>query len=178
MWVIFDYRLEQPKFFEMMGKALFLCQHFEHTCKEIVMYLSLAKALSENHFEFLSDEHKEHVDKILALFLGGSIKRLRNEFPNIGRDTDVVGIERARDSRNYICHESQLDLIGAPYVPNEYRNDWEPKTDILISHFNNVAIGDYVVSRWFYEFSEQENGSFKDRDEYVKSLINWFLGDG
>ena len=178
MWVIFDYRLEEREFFEMTGKALFLCQHFEHTCKEIVMYLNLAKALSEQQLEFLSDDHKKYADKLMALFLGGSIKRLRKEFPRIGSDAEIGDIEKAKDSRNYICHESELDLIGARFAPRGYRYEWQPNTDILVSHFRNIATGDYVVSRWFYEFSEKESGAFKVKDEYVESLIARFLNDG
>lgn len=102
MWIVVDESLDQPDFFQYAGKALFLCQHFEAICKEIIMWLHSSKALQEKRFKFLSDEHRDFVDDLLRAFLGKSIERFREEFGEEFGDEDITSITRAKVSPRII----------------------------------------------------------------------------
>lgn len=173
-WIIFDSRLKESDFLLTTGKYLFLCQHFETTCKDIVMWLCLSKVLNENQFQFLSDEHKDYVDQLLGLFLGQSIQRLQGVFRGQIRDEDIAALRDAKDSRNFVCHECLLDLVHAP-LGRAYQFDWD--ISLHRSHIARLAKGDYLVSRWAYEFHEKESGVFKDRNSYVASIERWVFND-
>lgn len=60
IWIPFDQRLDESEFYTTIGKALFLYQHFEHTCKNLFMQFSLSKALINDQFQFLSQEHTNY----------------------------------------------------------------------------------------------------------------------
>ncbi|MEW6359468.1 MAG: hypothetical protein AB1696_24235 [Planctomycetota bacterium] len=173
-WIVFDARLHEDDFLLSAGKSLFLCQHFEWTCKEIVMWLSLSKALYKKQFEFLSAEHRDYVDQLLSLFLGQSIQRLNQEFGGKINEHDIDLVKGAKDSRNFICHECMLNLVYAP-LGDGYSFDWD--TDSHRKHIRHLAEGDYVVSRWTYEFHEKESGAFKNRDCYVTAVESWVFNN-
>jgi hypothetical protein len=171
-WMLFDERLEESEFLCAGGKALFLCQHFEAICKEIVMWLSLSKALEQGEFELMTGPHLEFVDKLHGLLLGQSIGRLKKEFGDKLESGAIRVIEGARDARNYVCHESLRDLVFAP-SGRGYR--FEPDTELLRAKVQLVAEGDYLVSRWSYELLEKKSGWFVDRSEYVQRIEEWVL---
>jgi hypothetical protein len=171
-WILFDQRVRENEFFLTIGKTLVLCQHFESACKNIVMWLCLAKSLHEEKFEFLSDGHKDYVEKLLNLFLGRSIEELKNKMPDIASPEDFQILKEAKDSRNYFCHESSLGLIYAPYG-NIY--ELNPDLTLINEHVGKLAMGDYLVSKWAYEFHEKESGAFKNRDQYISSIKGWIL---
>jgi len=169
--IIFDQRLNEDEFYKWIGKALFICQHFECTCKSIIMWLNLSKKLYDKHFKVFSQEQKDFVDKLLNLLLGSSINRLKENSADFGVEKgDITILDDARKSRNYICHESELSLIHATHGPM-YR--WNLKRDELRKNIVNIAKGDYLVSKWSYEFHEKLPSSFKDKTPYVDSLLNW-----
>lgn len=172
-WILFDQRITEDDFFLITGKALFLCQHFESTCKDIVMWLCLTNSLKEQEFDFLSDKHKDYVDKLLNLFLGSSIERLKVKIPNIASTEEFQTLKEAKDSRNFICHECALDLIYASYG-SAY--NFKLNSDLLRQHVIKLAMGDYIVSRWSYEFHEKNSGAFKDREQYLSTIKSWVLG--
>jgi len=174
-WIIFDSRFEESDLLLAAGKYLFVCQHFETTCKDIVMWLCLSKALNDSQFQFLSDEHKDYVEQLLGLFLGQSIQRLRQVFGGGLKDENIAALRDAKDSRNFICHECLLDLVYAPFG-RQYQFDW----DISLHRTNiaRLAKGDYLVSRWAYEFHEKDSGAFMDQDSYVASIERWVFNDG
>ena len=45
------------------------------------------------------------------------------------------------------------------------------------SHVRTLAIGDFVVSRWSYEFHEKESAYFMSQDEYVGTMDRWVFTD-
>ena len=171
-WIPFDNRLNENEFYATIGKALFLCQHFERTCKNMFMWFSLTKALSNEQFQFLSQEHRDYVDRLLSLFLGDTIKGFVGKFTTMFSQYEIDTLKSAKDSRNYICHESEIDLIFAPVGPSYKWNHDETK---LKQHIGNIVEGDFIVSTCSYEFHEKESGLFKDRNLYVKTLTNWVL---
>jgi len=174
-WIISDQRLKESDFFLAAGKYLFLCQHFESTCKDIVMWFHLSKALHEDQFKILSAEHNDYVDKLISMFLGSSIKKLQETFEHDFTDADFEVLKTAKDSRNYICHECVLDLVYAPYGP-KYRFTWD--VELHRKHILSLAKGDYLVSRWSYEFHEKESGAFKSQDSYVSDIEGFIFGNG
>jgi hypothetical protein len=164
--------MNESGLFLAAGKSLFICQHFEATCKDIVMWFCLSKALFENKFKFLSSDHIEYVDKLLKLLLGPSVKRLWNEFGDEFADNDIQVIENAREARNYICHQLIIPLV---FADSQQGNSSIQVVDRLRQEVRNLAIGDYLVSRWAYEFFEKQSGSFMDKDSYVARLGAWVL---
>ena len=171
-WIPFDQRLGENEYYTSIGKALFLCQHFEHTCKNIFMWFSLSKALSNDQFQCLSKEHKDYVDRLLSIFIGKTITSFEKKFPTMFSQDEIDTLISAKNSRNYICHESEIDLIFAPFG-SSYK--WNHDDTKLKQHIENIVEGDFIVSTCSYEFHEKESGSFKDRNLYVKTLTEWVL---
>lgn len=169
-WIIFDQRTRESGFLLATGKALFLCQHFESTCKEIVTWFCVTKALIDKKFGLLSDEHKDYVDKLMRLFLDRSIRKLE-DIPKIASKEEIDSIREAKESRNFVCHECLLSLIYAPYPCAK------PKIDLSLfrRHVGKIAIGDYLVSKWSYEFHEKDSGAFKNRERYVNAIEEWIF---
>ena len=165
-WIAFDQRLNEDKLFFILGKILMLCQHFELTSKNLVMWLCLAKSLHAKKFGFLSDEHNDYVEMLLKTPLGGGIKKL-GALPE-----DFETLKEAKDARNYFCHESLLPLIYAPY-DNVYT--FNPSWPIIREYAKKLAAGDYLVSRWSYEFHENESGAFKIGKEYISTIEEWIF---
>lgn len=174
-WITSDKRMEESDFLLAVGKCLFLCQHFESTCKDIVMWLHLSKAIHEGQFRFLSAEHEHYVDRLVSLFLGSSIQQLQHTFHGRFTEEDFTVQKAAKDSRNFICHECVLDLVYAPFGPM-YRFAWD--VDLHREHVLALAKGDYLVSRWSYEFHEKESGAFVCQESYVADLERWVFGNG
>ena len=174
-WIIFDERLNESEFLLSTGKILFVCQHFEAICKDIVMSLCLAKALYEKQFEMMSDDHIEYVDRLHRLFLGESINRLKATFGQHFNNDDINTIAYAKNARNYVCHEMTLGLIFSPFG-RQYH--FAPDCIVLRSKLHDLAQGDYLVSRWSYEFHEKESGAFVDCDAYIKRIDErWVFAD-
>jgi hypothetical protein len=138
------------------------------------MWFSLAKALHEKKFDFLGDQQKDYVEKLNGLFLGRSIQQLSKEFGTEFSTDEIETLKTATASRNFICHECLLPLIHAPFG-SQYRSSWD--IDAHQAHVHSLAEGDYLVSRWSYEFHERESGAFKDKDAYVASIVSWVVGD-
>jgi hypothetical protein len=167
-WMIFDQRTRELDFLLATGKTLFLCQHFESTCKEIVTWFCVTKALIDKKFGLLSDEHKDYVDKLMHLFLDKSIRKLK-DIPKIASKEEIDILREAKESRNFICHECLIDLIYAPYP---YANP-QMNINLFKQHIVKVARGDYIVSRWSYEFHEKDSGALKNKEGYVSALEEW-----
>ena len=154
--------------FSKAGKALFLCQKFERTCKEIIMWVTLSKSLEEKQFDFLSKGHIDSVDKLLQLYLGTSINNFFKCFTLNEKNKKIL--TDAKNSRNFICHEIMNDFIFLHNGRNEVVNQFN---DRLFFHIQNLARGDYLVSRWSYEFYEKESGYFFDEKKYIKEIETW-----
>lgn len=172
-WIVFDQRLEEACILKVGGRSLFVCQHFESTCKDIVSQLCLTKALCEEKFEFLDDVHHDYVRTLFKQFLGNSIKRLWKDHPAIPAD-DIGALKAVAGSRNYICHELLLDQIHTG-VGTQYQKRWDEQLHRM--HVRTLAHGDYLVSRWSCEFHEKDSGRFVNRHCYVDRVVDWVFAD-
>lgn len=122
MWLLINKTLENKAVLLSAGKALCLCQKFESTCKDIIMWSLLSKSLHEKDFNFLSEKHITYVDKLLSLFLGDSIKKFKEEFINKTNKENFKILKEAKDSRNFICHELLKDLVSASFAQSKNMN--------------------------------------------------------
>jgi hypothetical protein len=155
----------------MIGKALLLSQKFENTCKDFVMWMSLTeKAAIEKEYDLLSLDYKDYVEILINQILGQNINNCRNYFKNEISVSEIEVLRKAKDARNYICHESTISFL----YPSKYSCDlyeWNiPKLREMVA---DLAEGDYFASRWLYEFLEEEPGRSKDRNNYVEEILNW-----
>ncbi len=131
------------------------------------MWLNLSKAIQEDKFKAFSNEHKNYVEKLLSLFLGKSINLLKNNFEISQSDFEILN--NAKESRNFIAHESTEKFISCSMCSKDY---FYKQTDFE-KHIINIAEGDYLVSKWSYEFCEKESGDFFDKNKYIKNILNW-----
>lgn len=172
-WIVLDRAKLEDEPFLAAGRALLVCQHFESTCKNIVMWFSLADALHKEQFAFLSDAHMNYVDKLLELWLGPSINKLPALLPK-SSESEMAALVAAKDSRNSICHDSMQQLAHS-WDANSGGLDWD--TEHNRHHVRALAHGDYIISRWSYEFHEKQSGAFKQRDAYVSQVVAWVFGE-
>ncbi|MHB8581191.1 MAG: hypothetical protein ACYDA4_15215 [Ignavibacteriaceae bacterium] len=173
MWLIINEKLNDEEKLLSIGKALILCQKFESTCKYFIMMMSLAKKVTiDMEFEFMSEEHQSYVDKLLKFLLGNSIEYYQKNFKDIVDKEGINCLIEGKKSRNFICHESAIEFIYSS-IYSEQTYHW----DIVKfkEHISNVAIADYFVSRWTYEFQEGESGYFVNKDDYVDKIKNWIF---
>lgn len=170
MWLLINDTLNNDHFLLQAGRSLCICQKFETTCKDILILLSSAKSIKDNKFSLLDDEYIKNISALLKLQLGESIKKHQNDFSEFINNSEIEILNMGKNSRNYICHDLMKDLIAASFSdrPKSICNMKNFK-----EHVKNIAIADYLVSKWSYEFQEQISGDFYDKDEYVDRLINW-----
>lgn len=174
MWLLINEKLNDKFFLLQIGKALCLCQKFESTCKEIIMWFETIKSLKENKYNFLDDKYKDNVDKLLNLFLGKSINLLKNNYLLKIKESDLQILQNAKKSRNFIVHDSTGILISESFSPSLII---ESRLDIKIfeNHVKKIAEGDFLVSKWSYEFHEKESGAFYKKGIYIEKVIKWIF---
>lgn len=173
MWLLLNDKLNDNESILMIGKALLLSQKFESTCKDFIMEMCVIKKIAiEKEFEFFSEEHKNYVDILLNQLLGQSINLYKNNFKNKIPDKEIEILKRAKDARNFICHESAINFIYSS-IYNDKPFQWD--LDKLKEAITTLAEGDYYISRWSYEFHEEESGCFMDKDIYTQKIFNWIF---
>lgn len=151
---------------EQLGKALLLCQKFEATCKDIVSWFEIARQLNIGHLDILSDDYPSHVDRLYSLLLGQSISTLKSSRDWFGISMDDLStLNGARESRNWVAHQSGLGVVFASHGVVDI--------DELVRNVTNVVRGDFLVSRWSYEFHEKESGNWKSEQDYLDMILNW-----
>ena len=45
----------------------------------------------------------------------------------------------------------------------------------LLARIINIAKGDYLVSKWSYEFHEKKPGGFYDKNKYIDRILTWIF---
>jgi len=172
MWFLINKTLNNEYFLLQAGRSLCICQKFETTCKDILMLLSAAKSIKDKGYSLLDDEYIKNVRYLLKLQLGESIKKHQNDSSEFINNTEIEILNKAKNSRNFICHDLMKDLIIASFSD-------KPKPICNIEsfkeHIKNIAEADYLVSKWSYEFQEKMPGNFFDKDKYVNNIINWVI---
>lgn len=149
---------------EHIGKGLLICQKFEDTCKDIVWWLKMILKATDEGVEFLGQEHRAYGDRLHSMLLGRALSTLDADADRFGVTPEQLRtLDRAKDARNWIVHESGLQAIYGSGEPGE-----QAFTCAVLQ----VARGDFLVSRWSYEFHEKESGT-KDEQEYVNTIRQW-----
>jgi hypothetical protein len=148
MWLLINEKLNDEFFLLQIGKALCLCQKFESTCKEIIMWFNL--------------------------FLGKSINLLKKNYLLKIKESDLQILQNAKKSRNFIVHDSTDILISESFSSSLII---ESRLDIKIfkDHVKKIAEGDFLVSKWSYEFHEKESGAFYKKGIYIEKVMKWIF---
>lgn len=168
-WSLGYLRPEEPelldRFLLAVGKSLYLATAFEEKCKWVLRVAKIATA------------RKEHSDASAAMvlakairdkFLGPTITDMRAFF----QTEDIVVLERAKDARNFIAHESAnigpLHYASAPHI--------RQRLALLRTELEALAAGDNLVSAWVYEVEEKEPAPRDIRGAYPDWIKNWVFG--
>lgn len=172
MWLLINNTLKNDQILLSAGKSLCICQKFETTCKDILMLLSCSKFIYDKRGNLLSDEYIKNFNDLIKRQLGDSIVDYKKDFAQYLDPSEIEILTKGKNSRNYICHDLLKDLIIASFSEKSkfIFDDKEFK-----AHLKNIALADYMVSKWSYEFQEQSSGDFYDKEKYVKNLINWVM---
>ena len=153
----------------MLGKALLVCQKFEATCKDIISWLELTRAVTVDGLEFLGQDYMSYVDRLHAQLLGRAISTLR-----AGKDvfkvsaTDLSILELAQQARNWIVHEGGW---GALFDSSDHDDE------VLVSAVEKVARADLLVSQWSYAFHEKDPPPWMPEEVYVATIVTWLRGN-
>jgi hypothetical protein len=171
MWLLKKNFTTEKEVFCICGKALFLTQKFEKTCKEIINWLQIVDTLLAKKLEFMSDEYMDYCSKLSNMLLGSSIKsidKIRSQYEIT--DMELSIINDAKNSRNWIAH----DLCEKNIINNLTTQSaiYELPVDFH-DHVLNIIEGDYLVSKWSYEFHEKESGAFFDKSTYIADIFKW-----
>lgn len=136
-------------FFVINGKSLYLATEFESKCKLVLFYFSLAYQY-EMTGEALASLNL--VKNLKACVLSNTINKIK-AFNGVDVE-DIKRIDRAREARNFIVHESTL--IGPLGTSKSSIKAIEEKIKRLRDEISHLVVGDNIVSRWLYEISEKE----------------------
>jgi len=160
--VVFD------EFFLVIGRALYIATGFEMKCRYILRLWRLVE-----HFRETDDASAslELVARLKDGMLGRTIDALR-DVAGV-KPEDIPALERARDARNFIAHESAD--VGALYMLSPRRI--EERLGELRVQLEALAQGDDLVSRWVYQIEEKEPAARWLMTDYARVMQGWVFGD-
>lgn len=150
------------------GRALYLANEFESKCRWVLLI-----DVMETHYKATGDASAtvELARAVKQEMLGTTIRKLHEctEFTS----GDLETLERARDARNYIAHDStQVGPLSSA------------STETITKKLSQLAItvqaliaGDNLVSRWIYEMSEMEPAPSEIQQAYPSWVLEWVFGD-
>ena len=160
---------EEPQLIEefllAVGKCLYLASAFEEKCKCVLRAAKIATT------------YEEHDDDAAAMVLA---KAMRDKLlaPTIAdlkaffQVEDIAVLERAKDARNFIAHESAnigpLHHASAPHIHQRLAR--------LRTELEALAAGDNLVSAWVYEIEEKEPAPQGIKAAYPDWIRNWVFG--
>ncbi len=151
-------------YFLAVGKALCIASNFEHKCKFILQTMTLVEARDAGH-DF--DAARELVKALDKKVLNETINRIGNHPAFSAADIEIL--RAAKDSRNYIAHESaamgSLNHVRAKVIEAQFA--------VLLDHAELVAKGDNLVSKWCYEICEKEPAPRVTHEEYGRMVREW-----
>ena len=156
------------KFFLIIGKSLYLATSFESKCQFVHRVLRLS-AHCEN-----TDDINEFITLMQSMkdsMLGQTIKGME-AFPKFITADNISKLERAKDARNYIAHESTeigvLSSVSAKTIDESLTR--------LRRELAYLIVGDDLVSRWVFEIEEKQRTSRKMRAAYHQQVFQWVFG--
>jgi len=155
------------EFLLAVGKCLYLASAFEGKCKQVLRMADIA----------ILYEECENASAAMALanalkdkMLSSTIKDMK-AFPNFQVE-DIAVLERAKDARNFIAHESAsigpLHDTSAQHIHERLAR--------LRTELEALAAGDNLVSAWVYEIEEKEPAPRGIKAAYPNWVKNWVFG--
>lgn len=171
MWLVIDQLYKENKIFHIYGKALFLAQKYENTCKEIIRWFKISEVLYTTKMQIDTNELKDYCSELVKISLGQTIHSLNtNKTMFKVTQEEIKILKDAKNSRNWIAHNSFNECILNNFheSKNETSIDKEFNRNIV-----NIISADYLVSKWSYEFYEKESGSFFSEEGYRKNILDW-----
>jgi len=135
------------KFFLVIGKALYIATSFESKCQYVLRIAKLA-----THYETTGDASATMTlaEAMKDLLLGQTINNMK--VLRYFTANDVAILERAKDARNFIAHES-ADMGFLSSISTELINE---KLSRLRRELEALVAGDNLVSKWIYAIEEKE----------------------
>lgn len=162
---------DKNRAFSKVGKALMLCQNFDQGCRLtsalIVTYLKTKQEGNSDWFNDFQTQLEELFDKKLGL--GPSIGGLERSQSTFISEKDIEILDKARNSRNYICHDLFKDAINKHIIGDD---SLQIDSKLFKKHIESVAAGDYLISKWDYEFEEEAAAPYRE-DEYINDILKW-----
>jgi hypothetical protein len=170
-WSLDYLKLKEPElldeFFLAIGKALYLATAFEGKCQWVIRVVKLTE-----HFEQSGD-----ISAVRALatamkdkLLGPTLADMK-EFPDFSAD-DVALLERAKDARNFIAHESAdigpLSGASAEHIFEQLER--------LRNEVEALTAGDNLISRWVYGIENREPAPPGIQENYPRWVQQWIFG--
>ena len=156
--------------FEIIGKALFIAQKYEITCKDIVsMFLAIETVLVPNTNASL-DEFISYSERLRKLFLGQLINIANDKIRDQLTEDNLAILDKGTKSRNWLVHQCCKKLIA------ENVTRTKPKIDIsdFPFHIQNLLAADFLVSKWSFEFHEKER-AYISKEKYIDSILEWAI---
>jgi hypothetical protein len=156
------------EFFLVIGRALYIATGFEMKCRYILRLWRLLEEVRETG-DFSAS--LELVAKLKGRTLGRTIDGLRGV--EGVKPEDIPVLERARDARNFIAHESAD--VGRLYMLSPRK--MEQRLGELRAQLDALAPGDDLVSRWVYEIEEKEPAPRWLMPDYASLMQRWVFGE-
>lgn len=151
-----------------LGKSLYLASAFERKCRGMLGLLELRERLRTT--EDL-DAALELVNALKREMLGSSIGKLRKLLP-ILEDHIVEILQRAKDARNFIAHES----AGEQAIYYASAGDIQSHLEDLRRELAALVAGDSIVSAWLYEVEEKMPAPSTISAAYPRLIEEWVFG--
>lgn len=146
------------------GRALYLASSFEGKCQWVLRIVTIA-----THYKTTGDSSAtaELARALREKMLGPTIRDLKVLSKFTAGDLEIL--ERARDARNYIAHESAK--IGP--LSSVRANSISEKLAQLKVQLQSLVAGDNLVSTWIYEISEKEPAPTGIQSAYPSWVLEW-----
>jgi hypothetical protein len=169
-WSLDYLKVKEPElldeFFLAIGKALYLASAFERKCRWVLRVVKLTEQSGDvSAVRALAAAMK---DKLL----GPTLNDMK-AFPDFSAD-DIALLERAKDARNFIAHESAY--IGP--LSSVTAKDIHEELDRLRHALAALTAGDNLISRWVYvlENMGEEPAPRGIQEDYPRWVEQWVFG--
>lgn len=171
-WALSYQPLKQPKlldeFFLIAGKALYLASSFEAKCRYVLRVINVKEYVEKGGD--ISDA--EAVVLVLRAKLLGPTIRDMSGFPDFDAE-DVALLERAKDARNFIAHESAnlgwpLSDVSAHHIHGNLVR--------LRREVENLTAGDSFISGWVFGIEQKEPAPQEVQQAYPQWVKRWIFG--
>jgi len=170
-WTLDNQPLKQPdlldELFRITGKALYFASAFEAKCRFIIRVINL----TDYHEKGGDIFDTEAVTAVLKAKLLGKTIGDMSKFPDFDA-TDIEVLERAKDARNFVAHESAnigwpLSIVSARHI-HEHLARLRQETEAL-------AAGDNLMSLWVFKVQEKEPAPPGIQQAYPQWVQEWIF---